>query len=210
MTALSGETAAAVHLCFLRHVLSRLYKLGAAELFVYFDPASAHDAMHDLLEMDGTISLIPQRSGDLGYRLADIAIIIGRRHQRCLILAVDSPDVPDDHIITCANATKDAQVVLGLADDGGYWCIGMRSDIDPAALLHAGIEWSTDRTAAHTLAAARRLGYSTWANQQWDDVDYPKDLSRLMSRLPLSASEDDLRLHRALVDLLPPAFPQPS
>jgi rSAM/selenodomain-associated transferase 1 len=210
MTALSAETAAAVHGCFLRHVVWRLYKLKPAELFVYFDPIESRDAMHDLLGMDGDVSLIPQKAGDLGHRLANVATVVAKRHERCLILAVDSPDVPDDHIITCANTTRDAQVVLGLADDGGYWCIGVRSDVDAAALLHSGIEWSTNHTAAHTLAAARRLNYSVFANQQWDDIDHPNDLRRLMSRLPASTNPDDLKLYRELLDLLPPSFHQMS
>jgi rSAM/selenodomain-associated transferase 1 len=210
MSELSAETAAAVHGCFLRHVVKRLYQLRPAELFIYFDPIDSRDAMHDLLGMDGDVLLIPQKAGDLGHRLADIATIASQRHQRCLILAVDSPDVPDDHIITCAKATRDTQVVLGLADDGGYWCIGTRSDVDAAALLHSGIEWSTSRTAAHTLAAARRLSYSVFANQQWDDVDHPNDLRRLMSRLPASTNPDDLKLHRELLALLPSSFHQTS
>ena len=152
------------------------------------------------------VTLIPQVSGDLGKRIGDVLTIVGGRHERAILLAVDSPDVPAQHIMKCAAATRDAQVVLGLADDGGYWCIGARNDIAPAELLGTNIAWSTDRTAADTLASARRLGYSTWAGEKWDDVDRPEDLIHLLARLAASGHDDDRSLHRELLAILPEGF----
>lgn len=208
--AITPEQAAGVHRCFLLHLLRRMQRLGPAELIVYFDPPDARAAMADLLTESGNVSLVAQIGGDLGRRIAHIATLAGAAHRRMLLMAVDSPDVPTDHLLKSAAATADAQVVLGLADDGGYWCIGIRSDVDPAALLHDGIAWSTDRTAEQTLDNARRLGYTISAGNRWDDVDQPDDLRRLMTRLQQSPDPGDEELNRELRRLLPPDFLRPA
>ena len=158
-SAISPDQAAAVHRCFLLHLVRRIHQLGPAELIVCFDPPEALGAMRDLLGQPEQASLVPQVSGDLGRRIAHALAFATEAHSRVILLAVDSPDVPTNHLIQCAAATADSQVVLGLADDGGYWCIGIRNDVDAAALLHSGIEWSTERAAEQTLAncAAVRL-----------------------------------------------------
>lgn len=207
--AISPDQAAAVHRCFLLHMVRRMHRLGPAELIVNFDPPEAHAAMRDLLDHVARCSLVPQAGGDLGHRIAHIAATAGKSHRRILVLAVDSPDVPTDHLVQCAAATADSQVVLGLADDGGYWCIGIRNDVDAAALLHAGIDWSTERAAEHTLANARRLGYSISAGHPWDDVDQPQDLRRVVARLAHSTDDDDRQLLAELRRLLPADFLSP-
>jgi len=208
--AISPDQAAGVHRCFLLHMARRINRLGAAELIVCFDPPDARAAMNDLLADCGKVSLEAQVGGDLGWRIAHVIATVGRSHRRVLVLAVDSPDVPTAHLLNCVAATADTQVVLGLADDGGYWCLGVRAEIDAAALLHAGIEWSTDRTAEHTLANARHLGYSNSAGNSWDDVDQPQDLRKLVARLEQSTDAEDRELHGELCRLLPVDFLRPA
>ena len=84
--------------------------------------------------------------------------------------------------------------------------MGLQSEVDAAALLHNGIEWSHDSTASGTLTNAQKLGYSTLADYRWDDVDRPEDLVRLLSRLRISVLADDSRLYDNLVALLPSDF----
>jgi rSAM/selenodomain-associated transferase 1 len=207
--AISPDQAAAVHRCFLLHMVKRVHRLGPDELIINFDPPEARAAMRDLLDHGASYSLVPQAGGDLGHRIGHIATTAGESHARVLVLAVDSPDVPTDHLIQCAAATADSQVVLGLANDGGYWCIGVRNDVHAGALLHAGIDWSTERAAEHTLANARRLGYSISAGNPWDDVDQPQDLRRVVTRLANSTDDDDRHLLAELRRLLPADFLSP-
>jgi glycosyltransferase A (GT-A) superfamily protein (DUF2064 family) len=147
-----------------------------------------------------------QVAGDLGHRAAAGLELATLKHDRALMLAVDSPDVPSTHVLNCAAALNDAQTVLGLSHDGGYWCIGAQRGVDFPAWLHRGIEWSTERTAEQTLAAARRLGYSTQAGQMWDDVDWPDDLRKLLRRLSVSSDPVNARLLGELRAILPAGF----
>jgi rSAM/selenodomain-associated transferase 1 len=204
--AIPTSVAASVHRCFLLHLVRRIQSLKPAELIVYFDPPDAQELMRTLLAHLEPLTFMPQVAGDLGVRIGHALDIVGKRHSRTLLLAVDSPDVPRQHILNCARATADAQVVLGLAEDGGYWCIGSRNDVDAGALLSKDIAWSTDRTAADTIAQAQKLGYSTWTGESWDDVDQPADLIRLLGRLSISAQDDNRELYRELTAILPEEF----
>lgn len=203
---LSPQQAADIHRIFLLHLLRRLRALAPAELFVCYDPPEAREPFADLLADFAPLTLLPQTTGDLGHRLAAIAATVLERHPRVVIVGVDSPDVPDAHVRSIADSTAHADVSLGLATDGGYWAIGLRQGVDPAALLHAGIDWSTDRTAGQTLANARALGYQTQASHSWDDIDEPEDLRRLINRLAQSQAADDITLRTNLLPILSDAL----
>lgn len=203
---ISSQAAADVHRAFLLHLCRRLLKLAPAELIVLFDPPEARGSMMELLGEVGSMRFEPQANGDLGRRIAHGLSIAIEQHSRAMLLAVDSPDVPSSHLRNCAAALNDAETVLGLSEDGGYWCIGARSGVEFAAWLHSGIEWSTEWTAEQTLAAATRLGYSTHASQMWDDVDRPDDLRKLLRRLAASSDPADSQLLGELRTVLPAEF----
>ena len=200
-SAFTPKQAADVHRAFLLHLVRRLRTLMPAELFVYFDPPDARDAMADLLAEHAPIKLIPQVPGDLGMRLAHVASVVGQTHRRMLILAVDSPDVPIAHIRLAAQLAATSDVSIGPADDGGYWYLGLSNKVDAAALLHTGIDWSTATTAAQTLTNARTMHYRVAMGGRWDDVDRPEDLRTLMKRLHTSSDADDRELLNVLLQI---------
>jgi glycosyltransferase A (GT-A) superfamily protein (DUF2064 family) len=70
--------------------------------------------------------------------------------------------------------------VLGPADDGGYYLIGMRA-------AHAGlfrdIAWSTAAVAEQTRARIAALGLECIVLPRWYDVDDPATLRALVAEL---------------------------
>jgi len=79
--------------------------------------------------------------------------------------------------------------VLGPADDGGYYLIGMKQ---PHAHLFADIAWSTGEVAAMTRARAAALGIELVALPTWYDVDDAATLARLVAEASGAASCTDL------------------
>jgi uncharacterized protein len=69
-------------------------------------------------------------------------------------------------------------VVLGPAEDGGYYLLGMKR---PHARLFADIAWSTDSVAAATRARASALGLDVVTLPTWYDVDDSASLNRLVA-----------------------------
>lgn len=114
---------------------------------------------------------IPQGRGDLGDRMTRIFrnLPTGRK----LIVGADIPDLAPFHIVRAFTALGHAAAVLGPADDGGYWLIGMRHRA-PAGLFH-GVRWSTPHALADTLASVPDLRVAIVDTLA--DVDIAADLS---------------------------------
>ena len=96
------------------------------------------------------------------------------------LLNSDSPTLPTALLIRAARVllAPGERVVLGPADDGGYYLIGMKR---PHAHLFADIAWSTGEVAAMTRARAAALGIESVALPNWYDVDDAATLARLVA-----------------------------
>jgi uncharacterized protein len=118
----------------------------------------------------------PQGGGDLGARLervlgrgiaeAGIAIAIG----------ADSPGLPRRLLDDARRALDHADVVVGPADDGGFYLIGALRL--PAGAL-AGVPWSRAETLAGAEAGLRAAGLRIARLAPWFDVDDTAALARL-------------------------------
>jgi uncharacterized protein len=188
---LSPPQAAEVHRIFLVHVVQRLAKL-APSLRVIVDPPDKLGAMQDVL---GMTDLLPQCDGDLGCRLASAVEAIGAFP--ILFFGIDSPDLPLSHIHKAATLLEHRDVVVGPSEDGGYWCLGLSSRVDPGRLL-CDIHWSSGQEREQTLARAKALGYTTAIADAWDDVDRRADLKRLCTRLAGSEDPENRKLLESL------------
>jgi plasmid replication initiation protein len=70
--------------------------------------------------------------------------------------------------------------VLGPADDGGYYLLGMKA---MHRRLFQDIAWSTEQVAQQTLARAAELNLSVHVLPKWYDVDDVRALRMLRSEL---------------------------
>ena len=100
-------------------------------------------------------------------------------HDSVCVLNSDSPTLPTACLVAAARALQGGgnRAVLGPADDGGYYLLGMTR---PHAALFADIDWSTERVAGQTRAAAAQLGLDLDELPTWYDVDDRAALDRLL------------------------------
>jgi glycosyltransferase A (GT-A) superfamily protein (DUF2064 family) len=103
-------------------------------------------------------------------------------HDSVCVLNSDSPTLPTACLVQAARILGSGgdQAVLGPAEDGGYYLLGMTR---PHAPLYAGMIWSTDRVAAQTRAAAVGIGLKLHELPAWYDVDDRPALDRLLAEL---------------------------
>ena len=80
-------------------------------------------------------------------------------------------------------AAEADRVVLGPADDGGYYLLGMTA---AHAHLFADIAWSTDSVAETTRLRAAQLGLEVVELPTWYDVDDQAALERLMEETAMT------------------------
>ena len=139
----------------------------AAQLHVSGDAAAAA-ALYP-----GPWVVRPQADGDLGHRLATAAAGVAGP---VAVIGTDCPGLTADHLTAAFHRLQSAQVTLGPAVDGGYYLLAMRQ-FNPA--LFRGIDWSTDRVAAQTRAAAAAAGLTVADLPPLGDVDTPGDLPLL-------------------------------
>ena len=103
---------------------------------------------------------------------------LGDGAQHPVLIGTDSPTLPSHLLSVAQRALATHDVVLGPADDGGYYLFGMNAS-HPS--LFEGIDWSMDRVLSQTLARARAAGLSVFMLPPWYDVDDGHDLERLTS-----------------------------
>ncbi|MEQ8753683.1 MAG: TIGR04282 family arsenosugar biosynthesis glycosyltransferase [Coleofasciculus sp. G1-WW12-02] len=117
-----------------------------------------------------------QSEGDLGERMAlAFERSFAGGMTGVVIIGTDCPDL-DTQIMSEAFQWLEAQdLVLGPAQDGGYYLIGLRRLIPE---LFVGINWGTSQVRQQTVEIADNLGLAIAFEPMLHDIDRPEDLSR--------------------------------
>lgn len=113
---------------------------------------------------------VDQGRGDLGARLLRAA-----RDCPVMLVGSDAPDLSAAHLRRAVGALERAPVVIGPAEDGGYWLLGLAA---PAPHLFTDMPWSTDRLFDATVARAVEHGDTPRLLPMLADLDRPEDLAR--------------------------------
>src|SRR5579883_255289 len=106
---------------------------------------------------DGSPHMPPNVQGFGRCLLHAIEAMLGAGFGAACVVNSDSPTLPTRFLERAARALLEPgeRVVLGPADDGGYYMLGMKR---PHAHLFADIAWSTSDVAATTCQRASELG----------------------------------------------------
>lgn len=121
-----------------------------------------------------------QGEGDLGARLEHIARRALEASERVLMIGADSPGLPVRFLEQARDALAEADAVLGPADDGGFYLVGLRRC--PRGLFEE-LPWSAPTTCAATRARLASHDLTVALLSPWFDVDTPLDLARLRGLL---------------------------
>jgi len=116
-----------------------------------------------------------QVPGDLGMKMqAAFSYAFARGAQSVIIVGTDCPGLTSALLTHAYVALTTHDVVIGPAEDGGYYLLGMNALYED---LFVGKSWSTDSVLAHTLADADRLGLRLAQLPTLRDVDDAADLA---------------------------------
>jgi rSAM/selenodomain-associated transferase 1 len=177
--AIGPETAAELYRALAEHVLEATTPLaGEYERLVFFDPPGAAEAMRAWLP---GVRLIAQAGPDLGVRMAHaFARAFARGASRVAIVGTDAPGVSRQAVTDALAALDAADVVIGPAEDGGYYLLALGA---PRPGLFAGIAWSTPTVASETRARAMAARLTVRELPTLRDVDTLDDLRGEWPRL---------------------------
>lgn len=145
------------------------------------DLASRRDEIRQRL---ADFTVIDQRGDGFAERLAnahaDAAAVVGDRP--VLQIGMDTPQVTPELLGACGHALLHASAVLGMARDGGWWVLGVRSAQMARCLRN--VPMSTSETGALTQMALQHKGIDVTLLVDLHDVDTIDDVDVVRDECP--------------------------
>jgi rSAM/selenodomain-associated transferase 1 len=186
---LTADQAAAMSAAFLRDTTENLVAASRhAPIAPYaaYAPAGTETLLRSCLA-EGTALLLadgsaPMPEGVAGFGrclLHAIQGMLAAGHGAACVLSSDSPTIPTAVLVQAADllGAPGDRAVLGPADDGGYYLLGLKA---PHAAMFRDIAWSTETVADATRARAREIGLELIELEPWYDVDDAASLGVLL------------------------------
>jgi rSAM/selenodomain-associated transferase 1 len=169
---IGAPASCALYRGFVRDLAARLARM-RVPVWWAFTPSTAPFA-----RLVGTRRCFAQRGTDLGRRIHHAIESVHRTSGGPVIaLGADMPHVARREIERAGRAlAREADVVLGPADDGGYYLLGVRV---PERGLFVDVAWGTADVAAATRRRCRALGLSLVELAAGFDVDGIRELAAL-------------------------------
>lgn len=162
----------------------RFYREAAAGLIrrVGADPrwqtviAVAPDrAVHERGIWPEDIPRVGQGEGDLGHRMG--RLFRDLPPGPVVIIGADIPAIGQAQVAAAFAGLGASDTVIGPAEDGGYWLIGMKRRPRVREIFE-GVRWSSEHAMEDTLKSIRRQNMSVRVLERLCDVDTGADLAR--------------------------------
>lgn len=175
-TRLARDIGAAEALRFFRGASASLIRRVARDPRWQTAIAVAPDlAVHERGIWPADIPRVPQGDGDLGARM-------GRLFHELppgpvIIIGADIPGITRKHVASAFAALGQHDAVLGPADDGGYWLVGLRRR-PRVAEIFADVRWSSEDTFNDTAKNIRGQGLSLAVIGTLADIDTGDDFRK--------------------------------
>jgi uncharacterized protein len=145
------------------------------ERIVFFDPPGRLKDFQSWLNHE---QFIPQQGDDVGERMDNaIRELLARGAEKAVITGADIPKLNAKILSGAFAALDDADIVIGPAEDGGYYLIGMK---EPHGEIFRGIPWSTPRVHTETVLLIEQLHLRCRCVKTLSDLDTPEDYNRFL------------------------------
>jgi uncharacterized protein len=171
---LGDDRACLLHRAFVLDLADRLASLPYDVTWAYTPAAAPFPALLPHTRC------VAQVGDDLGARMAHaVAAAFAEDTRPVLVIGADVPHVPATCLAEAAEMAA-TRIVVGPAEDGGYYLIGLAR---PIPELFTDVPWGSDAVLETTRERARVLGLAMHLLPRTFDVDEPQDLERLRGLL---------------------------
>ncbi len=175
--ALGEARACELYRALVRHTLATVdefSRTAVGAVAVEARVADAPDAAAARAWLGDGVAIREQGEGDLGARMERaVGVALAEGASSVVVIGADCPQLTAAHLGAALAALRENEIVLGPAEDGGYYLIGLRR---ARPELFRGIAWSTDAVLAQTLAVVRASLAECHLLERLRDVDEPGDL----------------------------------
>lgn len=193
---LSGEEAAKLYEAFLKDTLELAKSLEGVRVVLAVQGGPLAPAL--LAQCQEHFEQVGQ---NLGEKMAHAFEKALKDAKDVVIIGSDTPHLPQRTISQAFRALDHQDLVLGPAEDGGYYLIGLSK---PAPRLFDSISWSTPSVFKDTMAQAEKLDLPTALLHPLYDIDTSADLIRLWEELQKAPKRFHTKM--ALSSLMPKVF----
>ena len=116
-----------------------------------------------------------QVAGALGTRMAEAFEGALKDHEAAVIIGSDCASLSVEIVDQAFDALKNHDFVIGPAEDGGYYLIGMKA---ASPWVFEGIEWSTETVFSETIKKIEAQGQSYALLPTLSDIDFEEDWAK--------------------------------
>ena len=182
LASVSAEVAAALHEACIRDTLRLVKKMRSCDVFVF--SAGGTSYFRKLVRKQGSsarVRVFPQRGAELGARMENaFRKCFAMGYHEVVVIGSDTPWMGAERVRGAFAELKANDVVIGPAEDGGYYLLGMRRMVKE---IFRGIPWSTERVLELTLKKIAALKLRKRLLRRDFDLDRPEDLERATEML---------------------------
>ncbi len=191
---LSSRDRLHLHIAFLLDTLDRIAQL-EIHCYLYLSDCSEKEKIRFASEhsLSPDVRIDRQSGCYLGQRLWNAYRKISGEIERVIFIGCDTPNLPLPYINQALHHLINVPVVIGPAEDGGYYLLGLA---EPRPELFEGIDWGTSEVLAQTVGKLSRREYHLLP--PWYDVDTGTDLARLQRDLASRPKDLPHRTHQYL------------
>ncbi len=178
--AIGAERAANLHRAMLWRTVATAVESGVGPVGLWCNPATEHPYIAEI-QREFALEVHLQTGADLGERMH-----LALRSQPgdapgAVLVGTDCPFLEAQDLQLAASALREGDdAVIGPAEDGGYYLIGVRQS-DMA--VFSGVQWGSEQVLAATRQKFRDLGWRWRELATRCDVDRPADLAALSDLL---------------------------
>ncbi|HEY7534838.1 MAG TPA: TIGR04282 family arsenosugar biosynthesis glycosyltransferase, partial [Thermodesulfobacteriota bacterium] len=135
-------------------------------------------------------TFLPQEGNSLGERMVNaFKKAFSLRAKKAVIIGTDCIGISNKLISKAFNTLNQADVVLGPAEDGGYYLLGLNKLVPE---IFNNIDWSTNLVLNQTSEKLRKKGLKLKLLQTLKDIDTLSDLTdELLLKIQKIASNLD-------------------
>ena len=166
------ELALDIYLALLAHTRQVACQVEAARHLFYSDFVDENDDWPSRFFLKNI-----QHGIDIGERMAQALENVLRQHDKAILVGCDIPGLSAAILELAFEKLSTHDFVIGPAEDGGYYLIGMKT-FEPS--VFQGIIWSTSSVFKKTVDRMKAIGKSWYLLPTLPDVDTEEDWVKLL------------------------------
>jgi len=169
---LGDDAALEIHLKLCRHTRTVVEQV-PFDVAVWLDRPAEGPVLWD----HERFRVLIQEGADLGKRMAHAFSFHFREgYRKVMIIGTDCPGITPLLLKTAVKALETSRSVIGPAEDGGYYLLGLTDDYPG---LFTGKAWGTSTVFRDTCADLERIAPGFTVLPVLPDIDRPEDLIHL-------------------------------